>query len=139
MADSSTQWKLTVTHYRRPEHTHEDFMKWMVEGHLPLAIPVFKRHGVIQYSLFETPAALNNAVKEEMSKNRTGWSYADFDCFIEYILPSPETVKAITTDPDWPTALKDEAKWVDTSKALVSLGQITPYLLSTGEVVNMGK
>ncbi|KAI1373834.1 hypothetical protein F4677DRAFT_190340 [Hypoxylon crocopeplum] len=139
MADSATHWKFTVTHYRRPEHTHEEFMKWIVEGHLPLAMPIFKRHGVLEYSLFETPAPLNSALKEGMSKNRTGWDYADFDCFIEYTLPSVEVIQAITTDPDWPISLKDEAKWVDTSKALASLGRITPYLLRTGEVVNMEK
>lgn len=43
--------KYTVTHYRKPEHTHEDFIKWIVEVHLPLAIPIFKKHGVLEYSL----------------------------------------------------------------------------------------
>ncbi|KAF3021626.1 hypothetical protein E8E14_014061 [Neopestalotiopsis sp. 37M] len=41
--------------------------------------------------------------------------------------------------PDWPKALADEEKWVDTSRALASLSQITPYLLRTGKVVNMTK
>lgn len=43
--------KYTLTHYRKPEHTHEAFIKWVVEEHLPLAIPVFKKHGIIEYSL----------------------------------------------------------------------------------------
>lgn len=51
MADSATHWKFTVTHYRRPEHTHEDFMKWIVEEHLPVAMPIFKKYGVIEYAL----------------------------------------------------------------------------------------
>lgn len=51
MADSATHWKFTVTHYRRPEHTHEDFMKWIVEEHLPIALPIFKKHGVIEFAL----------------------------------------------------------------------------------------
>ncbi|KAI0009075.1 hypothetical protein F4779DRAFT_584462 [Xylariaceae sp. FL0662B] len=59
-----------------------------------------------------------------MSKSRTGWDYVDFDCFIEYTLLSVEAIRAITTDPDWPATLKDEAEWVDTSKALASLGRI---------------
>lgn len=74
-----------------------------------------------------------------MSKKRTGWDYADFDCFIEYTLPSVEAIQAVTADPDWPAALKNEEEWVDTSRALASLGQITPYLLKTGEVVNLAK
>ena len=53
MAEStqSQPIKLTLTHYRKPEHTHEAFIKWIVEGHLPLAIPVLKKHDVINYTL----------------------------------------------------------------------------------------
>lgn len=51
----ATRVKLTLTHYRRPERTHEAFMKWIIEEHLPLAIPVFKRCGVLNYSLVSFP------------------------------------------------------------------------------------
>lgn len=53
--------KFTITHYRNPQHTHEAFIKWIVEGHLPLAIPVFKKHGIQSYTLvsvMETLGAL---------------------------------------------------------------------------------
>lgn len=43
--------KYTITHYRQPHVTHEELMKWIVEVHLKLAIPVFKKHGVISYTL----------------------------------------------------------------------------------------
>jgi hypothetical protein len=43
--------KFTITHYRLPQHTHEAFIKWIVEVHLPKAMPVFKKYGVIEYSL----------------------------------------------------------------------------------------
>lgn len=43
--------KYTVTHYRQSQHTHEAFMKWLVEVHLPLALPVLKRHGILGYAL----------------------------------------------------------------------------------------
>lgn len=43
--------KFTLTHYRKKEHTHEAFIKWIVEKHLPLAIPLFKKHGILEYSL----------------------------------------------------------------------------------------
>ncbi|KAI1498411.1 hypothetical protein F5X99DRAFT_420644 [Biscogniauxia marginata] len=103
------------------------FIKWMVEEHLPIAMPIFKRHGMLGYSLFVTPVSLNGALKEEMSKLRLSWDFADFDCFIEYTLPSVEAIKKVVYDPDWPVAVKDQDDWVDMSKAL------------TGEVVNMSK
>lgn len=54
--------KYTLTHYRKPERTHEAFIKWIVEEHLPLAIPVFKKHGIIEYSLVSSPTLeLNDA------------------------------------------------------------------------------
>lgn len=43
--------RFTITHYRQQRHSHEAFMKWMVEEHLPLAMPVFTKYGVIEYSL----------------------------------------------------------------------------------------
>lgn len=46
-----TPVKFTVTHYCLPQHTHEASIDWIVKQHLPLAIPVFKKYGVIDYSL----------------------------------------------------------------------------------------
>jgi hypothetical protein len=43
--------KFTLTHYRKSETTHEAFMKWIVEVHLPKAIPVFKKHAITGYAL----------------------------------------------------------------------------------------
>ncbi|KAF2236190.1 hypothetical protein EV356DRAFT_531126 [Viridothelium virens] len=113
--------KYTVTHYRKQQHTHEAFIKWIVEKHLPLAMPVFKKHGVLGYSLEIQPT----------------WDFADFDCFIEYTIPDVQVIKNVTSDPDWATATKDQDDWVDMTKILNSLGYSTPHLLETGEVVNM--
>ncbi|GAB1312363.1 EthD domain-containing protein [Madurella fahalii] len=131
--------KYTVTHYRQKEHTHEAFIKWIVEEHLPIAMPIFKKHGVLEYSLFVTPIALNSALRQELGKLRPRWDFADFDCFIEYTIPDMQTIKNVMSDPDWQAAIKDQDKWVDMTRALVSLGYSTPYLLKTGQVVNMAK
>ncbi|KAK3326510.1 hypothetical protein B0H66DRAFT_589111 [Apodospora peruviana] len=138
MADNQPL-KYTVTHYRQKQHTHEAFINWIVDVHLPTAMPVLKKHGVLEYSLFVTPAALNGALKEEVGKFRPTWDFADFDCFIEYTIPDMQTIKNVMGDPDWAVAIKDQDDWVDMERALVSLGYCTPYLLKTGEVVNLKK
>ena len=74
-----------------------------------------------------------------MGKLRPSWEFADFDCFLEYTIPVVQTIKNVMTDPAWQEVIKDQEERVDTSKALVSLGYHTPYLLETGEVVNMPK
>ena len=43
--------KLTITHHRKQEHTHEAFINWIIEDHLQVAIPVFKKYGLISYHL----------------------------------------------------------------------------------------
>ena len=43
--------RFTLTHYRKAGTTHERFMKWLVEVHLPKAIPLFKKHGITGYAL----------------------------------------------------------------------------------------
>lgn len=50
-----------------------------------------------------------------------------------------QVIKNVMPDPDWGAAIKDQDDWVDTTKALVSLGYSTPYLLETGEIVNLPK
>ncbi|KAK8122210.1 hypothetical protein PG984_010880 [Apiospora sp. TS-2023a] len=130
--------KFTITHYRLPQHTHEAFIKWITEEHLPLALPVLKKHGAIGYSLFITPEPLNDGLRALYKDIRPTWDVADYDCVIEYILPDMECIQKVMTDPDWQTSVKDQDQWVDVPKALVSLGHHVPYLVE-GEVVNMPK
>lgn len=60
---------LPVRHYRRKEKTHEEFIKWMVEEHLPLAMPVFKRHGILSYSLVSTFSSSETCSSTPMVQN----------------------------------------------------------------------
>ncbi|KAK8851627.1 hypothetical protein PGQ11_014106 [Apiospora arundinis] len=131
--------KFTITHYRLPQHTHEAFIKWITDEHLPLAMPVLKRHGVLGYSLFVTPAPLNDGLRALYKELRPTWDVADHDCVIEYLLPDMQCIQKIMSDPDWQTAVKDQDQWVDVPRALVTLGHHIPFLLETGEMVNMSK
>lgn len=81
---------------------------------------------------------MNDALKQEIGQLRQSWDFADFDCFIEYTLPDVETIKKIMGDPEWLIAVKDQEDWVQVSKALVSLGYSTPYVLN-GKPVNLSK
>ncbi|KAJ5177398.1 Dimeric alpha-beta barrel [Penicillium coprophilum] len=130
--------KFTITHHRQQQHSHEAFMNWMIEKHLPLAMPVFKKYGVLEYSLFVTPPSMNNALRQEIGQVRPSWEFADFDCFIEYTLPDVDTIKKVMSDPDWQVAVKDQGDWVQVPKALVSVGYSTPYVIN-GEPVNLPK
>jgi hypothetical protein len=84
-----------------------------------------------------TPEDLNGALKQELAKVRPTWDVANFDCFLEFTIPGAQTIKDVMSDPDWLNAIKDENEWCDMSRSLASLGYATPYLLKTGEVVNL--
>jgi hypothetical protein len=64
------------------------------------------------------------------------WEVADHDCTIEYTLPGVKTIENMMADPEWHEAVKDQVDWVDTSKALLSLGYHTQYL-SEGKTINL--
>lgn len=64
------------------------------------------------------------------------WQVADYDCIIEYIMPDAETIGNTMVDPEWLEIVQDQVDWVDTSRALVSLGYYTQYI-SEGEVVSL--
>ena len=74
-----------------------------------------------------------------MIKTRPTWDYADFDCFIEYLMPSAEAMANMLADPEFHESVKDQEKVVDTTRSLLSVGYAVPYLLETGEVLNMPK
>jgi hypothetical protein len=82
---------------------------------------------------------MNEPLKEAMIKVNPTWDYADFDCFIEYLMPDPQAMQNMLADPEWHVSIKDQEKWVDTSKALLSVGYAIPYLTETGEVLNLPK
>ena len=63
------------------------------------------------------------------------WEIADYDCIIEYTLPNPQVIENVQTDPEWLEAVADQVDWVETSKALLSLGYHTQYL-SEGQVLD---
>jgi hypothetical protein len=54
-------------------------------------------------------------------------------------MPNPQAMADMLADPEWHASIKDQEKWVDTSRALVSAGYAVPYLLESGEVLNMAK
>jgi hypothetical protein len=78
-------------------------------------------------------------MKQTLAQRNPTWDFADFDCFIEYTIPDIQSIMNVIADPDWPATLKDQDDWVETSKSLLSFGYSVPYLLETGEVVNMPK
>lgn len=43
--------KFTATHYRKDGVSHEDFIKWFTEQHLPAALPLMKKYGIKKYNL----------------------------------------------------------------------------------------
>ena len=73
-----------------------------------------------------------------MAAARPTWEIGNYDCFIEYTLPSVETIYAVMGDPDWAESVADQDQWVDMDKALLTLGTVTKYL-DGGEVVEQKK
>lgn len=71
-----------------------------------------------------------------MASLRPTWEVADYDCLIEYTLPSAQTIENVMTDPEWIEAVQDQEDWVETSKSLLSLGYHTQYL-TEGKAINL--
>lgn len=78
-------------------------------------------------------------MKAAVGPLRPGWEFADFDCVIEYLVKDMQSINNAMSDPEWLEITKDQDDWVDMSRALVTIGSETPYLLETGEIVNLPK
>lgn len=81
---------------------------------------------------------MNEAFGAELAKIRPGWEMGGFDALLEYWLRDLNDLKGLLADPEWAAkAVKDEDKWCDLSKSTLHIGFDTPYLLETGEAVNL--
>jgi hypothetical protein len=98
--------EFTIIHYCNAHCTHEEFIKWIIEDHIPLDIPIFKearrpwqhacecsryvgRVTVLASGVqFVTPPTFNSAMKEDLGKCRPAWDFADFDCSVECVVPA---------------------------------------------------
>ncbi|ROW12543.1 hypothetical protein VMCG_00504 [Cytospora schulzeri] len=110
--------KYTVGHYRNKEVSHEDFVKWFTHEHLPAVLSLFKKHNISKYTL----------------------DMGGLDAVLEYWLHDLNDLKALVADPDWAAkAVEDEDKCCDLSRSRVHIGFDTPYLLESGEVINLPK
>ncbi len=73
-----------------------------------------------------------------MAVARPTWDVADYDCIIEYTVPNEKTIETAMFDPEWIEACSDQEDWVDTPKALLSLGYHTQYF-SEGKAINLSQ
>lgn len=79
-------------------------------------------------------------MRTEMAKYRPTWDVGDFDCILEYWFYDIKALENMVADPDRASkAVKDEDKWCDLSRSTVHIGYDTPFLLETGETVNLGE
>lgn len=51
MSEQRRLMKYTVGHYRQKGVSHEEFINWLTKEHLPVAVPIFKRNGIVKYTL----------------------------------------------------------------------------------------
>jgi hypothetical protein len=53
---STALFKYTVEHYRKPGVSEEAFLDWYHHKHLPLAVPLMKKHGISKFAVVSCPA-----------------------------------------------------------------------------------
>lgn len=43
--------KISVQHYKAKNVSEEEFVRWLKEEHIPVALDIIRKHGVVRYSL----------------------------------------------------------------------------------------
>ncbi|KAL5389538.1 hypothetical protein DPSP01_002434 [Paraphaeosphaeria sporulosa] len=51
-------------------------MTWITTVNVPKALPVFEKHGVVDYVLFDTPATFIDPFPENMAVLKPNWEIA---------------------------------------------------------------
>ena len=146
--------KYTVEHFRKDGVSEQAFHDWFHRVHLPQALPLLKKHGILRYAVVSpatsVPAAsgvangcqhvrdaqVGAAFQAVVDQVRPGWKVSECDLVLEYWMESLESVKALAMDPEWnEKAVKGQGDWLDMSRAGIHIGYDTTYL-DRGEIVD---
>ncbi|KAL9622768.1 MAG: hypothetical protein Q9160_002886 [Pyrenula sp. 1 TL-2023] len=129
--------KYTVEHYRKEGVTEQAFLDWFRNVHIPAALPLMKKHGIVGYAVLAREPEVATAFQSEVDKVRPGWIVSTCDLVLEYWVPDLGCVTALVMDPDWDgKACKNQEDWLDMSRATMHVGYDTMYLRG-GEIVDL--
>ncbi|OTB00390.1 hypothetical protein M426DRAFT_15526 [Hypoxylon sp. CI-4A] len=129
--------KFTVQHYKHPDRSDEEFMKWYSEIHRPRMVRLVHKHNIFRYSLFLTPSNLRGAFQADLQTTRpkSGWQMADFDVTTSYWVRNPDELRNMLADPEWDEDVQNkEDSWIDTDQASIQVGFETVFV-EDGQII----
>jgi hypothetical protein len=139
--------KYTVEHFRKEGVTEEAFEKFFTEVHVPTALALFQKYGIMKYSVVCTqPSTKNSPAKDFRVQQRRlpelgaqfepmlksihpTWEVSKADTVIQYWMPDLECLMKVVTDPEWEAkAVKGQDEFIDVSRGTTHLAVETTYL-----------
>ncbi|KAB8276137.1 hypothetical protein BDV30DRAFT_235974 [Aspergillus minisclerotigenes] len=103
--------------------SEKDFHEYGTRQHAPKAARIRERHGAIKVTQVYTPSITRKLITDKIPwAVRPGWSIDDHDVSISVYVPSPETLQAIVTDPEFQSLIAGEDEILDQTRAHVTAG-----------------
>lgn len=124
----------TVTAYRKPEMSEEEYHKYMSEIHGPLVMGLMAKYGMIRFSMSHN----TSATRAEMAKlfDPQFSNVADYDCIVTAVFPDVENFIRMKADPLYIAyCIPDHEKFADTKRSKMTIGWIEDHVRD-GKVVD---
>ncbi|KAK5953747.1 hypothetical protein OHC33_005016 [Knufia fluminis] len=139
-AQSKGLIRVTILTYRNPKLSEDEFHTHWSKIHSAKASFHLAKFGVISYRQYHTPSSLRNSLISQLpSLGKTESSVADYDGFVELIMPELACYEAALSDKDGyyrDVIAVDEAGFADMVRSKVTVGWVQGYV-EGGEVVEV--
>ncbi|KAK7754483.1 hypothetical protein SLS62_003503 [Diatrype stigma] len=112
--------KFDVCLYKKDNISYDEFIKYATEVYPPKAVPLMKKHGIVQWAANEM--------------GRPEWTVPDYDIVMSYWLRSVDDLRALTTDPEWDELEKEAQEITNMTIGHFVIGHQTIHL--QGDVQN---
>ncbi|CAP60211.1 uncharacterized protein PODANS_1_5240 [Podospora anserina S mat+] len=129
--------KFSVYLYKKEDIDYDEFLNWVTKEYPSKAAPIMKRHGIVQWTQTVTPPHFRTPFRAALQHmGRDKWTVPDYDVVMSYWIPTPDTMQALTQDPEWIELETKEAM----PRANMTVGhfEIGHEIVQFGEVRSQG-
>ena len=126
--------KYTVEYYRKDGVSEKAFVDWFTNQFLPRAVPIMRKHNILQYAIEKPDVRVGAAFQAEVQGG--GWKVNNCDFVMEYWVKDEKDMRNLAMDPEWALD-EDTNNWLDMSKSTVRISNdTTTCLLEHGATIN---